>query len=105
MTQEPLDLGPFTKGTQRWPQGKKKPEPKPDDGSVKWTRLHTLERCHECIAEQKARLDGLLWGSPSVAWPASYARTEKGERIALCYTHAAPRREAEGLRPQRRSQG
>lgn len=104
MTQEPLDLGPFTKGTRRWPQGKKKPEPKPDDGSVKWTRVHTLERCHECISEQHRLLDEPE-ESPHVAWPASYVRTEKGQRVALCYLHAAPRREAEGLRPQRRGQG
>lgn len=77
-----------------------KAQAKPDDGSVTWKRVRTLERCHVCIEQQASHFDGAD-GSPHVAWPASYVRTEAGERIALCYEHAAPRRAAEGLQPQR----
>jgi hypothetical protein len=102
MDEQPeLDLGEYTQPSPRWRRGKAKPAPKPADGAVKWSRVHTLERCHECISTQQQRLDGAD-GSPHVAWPASYVRTEKGTRVALCYLHAAPRREAEGLRPQRK---
>lgn len=72
----------------------------PDPEGVTWRRTHTLERCHICIAEQHARLDGAD-GSPHVAWPASYIRTEGADRQALCFQHAAPMRHTEGLPPQK----
>lgn len=102
MSEQPmLDLGPLTAPEHHRGEGEQaKAHAQEDDGSTKWRRCHTLERCHECIAEQRAHFDGAD-GSPHVAWPASYIRTEGSERIALCYEHAAPRRAAEGLRPQR----
>jgi hypothetical protein len=96
----PLDL-PLTRSEHRREgEGGTRQTKESDPDAVKWQRVHTLERCHACIAEQKEHLDGAD-GSPHVAWPASYVRTERDRREALCFTHAAPRRQAEGLRKQR----
>ena len=102
MTQPELPLNlPFTASERRREGERGTRERKEiDPDAVLWRRVHTAERCHVCIAEQKSHLDGLD-GSAHVAWPASYIRTEGNDRIALCFEHAAPRRHSEGLDPQR----
>lgn len=106
MTQPEFDLG-LTPSEPR--QHRREGEPgggrerkAPDPEAVAWRRVHTMERCHVCIDLQHQHLDGAD-GSPHVAWPASYIRTEGTSREALCFEHAAPRRAGEGLSPQRSS--
>lgn len=106
MTQPELDLSLTSSEPVRHRgegEGGTRERAEPEPGTVVWRRVHTAERCHTCIAEQKAHLDGAD-GSPHVAWPASYVRLVVGSsREALCFVHAAPRRQSEGLKPQRSS--
>ena len=105
MTQPEFDLG-LTPSEPRRHRGEgegggAKEAKEAEPGTVTWRRVHTLERCHTCIEEQRHHLDGAD-GSAHVAWPASYVRTVVGSsREALCFLHAAPRRQAEGLSQQR----
>lgn len=103
MSEQPeLDLDlPLTRSEHRREgEGGTREAKAPDPDAVTWRRVHTTERCHTCIALQKPHLDSAD-GSPHVAWPASYIRTERDRREALCFEHAAPRRQEEGLRQQR----
>ena len=105
MTQPEFDLGLTPSEPQahrREGEGGSRVAKESDPKDVVWKRVHTLERCHTCIAEQKHHLDAED-GSARVAWPASYVRTERDRREALCFEHAAPRRQKEGLGKQRSS--
>ena len=104
MTQPELPLNlPFTASERRREGERGSRERKEvDPDAVLWRRVHTSEKCHACIAEQTERF--LNSGSARAAWPASYIRLVVGSsREALCFEHAAPRRQAEGLHPQRSS--
>ena len=94
-----LDL-PLTRSEHRREgEGGTRERKEPDPDRIVWRRVHTTEKCHTCI---EAVRDALAAGeSARAAWPASYVRTERDRREALCFEHAAPRRQAEGLRKQR----
>lgn len=97
----PLDLRSNRVGHHRG-EGERSTEKRPEDplgGKVVWRRVHTKEKCTRCIEEQAVQIAGE--GHPYAAWPASYVRIGGGRREALCFTHAAPLRHAEGLPPQR----